>query len=223
MIGKPRQSIICPLAAGSARPSRMAGGFTLVELLTACMIVSIALLGVYAIFRNSVQTERRLSLAWQDRQAAEAIVREICRAVESAIEIPPIPAMKTGKEADGRPFLDCLTYGDSSQMMLQRRRYRWDGETGVIDLRAIVFSGSQPVSMQPQGVEDPWANIEPATIGRGLTSLSIQFKTAASDKWQGKYARSDMPAIVRVKASVGKATVERITSCPLTAALEVSQ
>ena len=202
---------------------RVAGGFTLVELLTACMIVSIALLGVHAIFRDAVQTERRLTLAWQDHQAAEAVVSQICQAVESAVEIAGLPAIKTGKEDNGLPFLECMTYGDSRQPTLQRRRYRWDSESGTIDLRTIPYCGSQPVSLQVQTEEDPWTNIKPVTIGRDLKGLSIQFKTAPSN-WKDQYTRSDLPAIVRVKATVGTTSVERITSCPVTAAmLEESQ
>ena len=203
---------------------RSAGGFTLVELMTACVIVSIALLGVYAILRDSVQMERKLTATWQDHQAAEAIIAQICQAVESSVEISPLKAISTGKETDGRPFLECLTYGVASQTTLQRRRYRWDGESGVIDLRTIAYSGSSDVAMQPQDGEDPWANVAPVTIGRQLKGLSIQFKTAGSDKWNDQYARSGSPAIVRVNATAGAINVERIIYCPLTAAmLEGSQ
>jgi type II secretory pathway component PulJ len=191
--------------------------------MTACVIVSIALLGVYAIFRDVVQTERRLTLAWQDRQAAEAVVSQICQAVESTVEMPGLPAMKTGKEDNGLPFLECMTYGDSRQPTLQRRRYRWDSDSGMIDLRTIPYCGSQPVLLQVQTEEDPWTNVEPVIIGHDLKGLSIQFKTAASN-WTGQYTRSDLPAVVRVKATVGKTSVERIISCPVTAAmLEGSQ
>jgi len=212
------------MASRPCRPSgRVAGGFTLVELLTACMIVSIALLGVHAIFRDALQTEQRLTLAWQDRQAAEAIVSHICQAVESAVEIADLPAMKTGKEDNGLPFLECMTYSDARQPTLQRRRYRWDNESGAIDLRTIPYCGSQPVSLQVQTEEDPWPNIKPVTIGHDLKGLSIQFKTAASN-WTDQYTRSDWPAIVRVNATVGTTSVERIISCPVTAAmLEGSQ
>jgi len=193
------------------------GGFTLVELTTACVVVTIALLGVYVIFRDTVKTERRLTVGWQDRQAAEAIVSQICQAVQSAVEMPDIPAMRTGEEeSDGSPFFECMTYGDSRQSTLQRRRYRWDTETGVIDVRTIVYSGSQPVSVVQQEGLDVWANVEPVLIGRRLAGLSIQFKAPADDEWQDQYTRSEFPTIVRVQATVGGSSVERIVSCPLT-------
>jgi type II secretory pathway pseudopilin PulG len=202
---------------------RVTGGFTLVEFMTACMVVSIALLGVHAIFGDAVQTERRLTLAWQDRQAAEAVVSQICQAVESAVEMPGLPAMKTGKEDNGLSFLECMTYGGPCQPTLQRRMYRWNSDSGIIDLRTIPYCGSQPVPLQVQTEEDPWTNIEPVTIGHDLKNLSIHFKTAASN-WTDQYTRSDLPTVVRVKATVGKTSVERIISCPVTAAvLEGSQ
>lgn len=215
----------CPIIASwpFRTNGRVTGGFTLVEFMTACMVVSIALLGVHAIFRDVVQTERRLTLAWQDRQAAEAVVLQICQAVGSAVEISGVPAMKTGKEDNGLSFLECMTYGGPCQPTLQRRMYRWNGDSGVLDLRTIPYCGSQPVSLQVQTEEDPWTNVEPVIIGHGLKGLSIQFKTATSD-WTDQYTRSDLPTVVRVKATVGKTSVERIVSCPVTAAvLEGSQ
>ncbi len=202
---------------------RWTSGFTLIELLTACTIVSIALLGVYSIFHDSVQTERQLTQAWQERQAAEAIVSTLCQAAQSAVEVPGMPAMKTGKDPDGLPFFECLTYDAapttfSGSSVLQRRRYRWDTNTGLIDLRTIPFSGSQSVAIQAQdNGQDPWVDVEPVVIGQKLKALSIQFKAPTSDKWAGQYKRSELPTAIRVKASVGKASVQRIICCHLTA------
>jgi prepilin-type N-terminal cleavage/methylation domain-containing protein len=210
-----------PSHSRAGRPPRacghVPGGFTLVELLTACVIVSVALLGVHAIFHNVIRTERHLTIAWQERQAAEAVVSQICEAVESAVEIRGLPTMKTGKENNVQSFLECMAHGGSGQPTLQRRRYRWNSDSGIIDLRTIAYCGSQPVSLQVPAEEDPWTNVKPVTIGQNLKSLTIQFKTAGSD-WEDRYTRSGLPTIVRVKATVGGTTVERIVSCPVTAA-----
>lgn len=192
-------------------------GFTLVELMTACVIVSIALLGVYVLFRDSVQTERRLTTTWRDRQTAEAIVAQICQTLESAVEIPPVKAAKTGKEDDGRFFLDSLTYGDPNQATLQRRRYRWGGESDVIDLRMIPYSGTRNVAIrQPAEEENPWTTVAPITIARGLKSLSIWFMAVENGEWKETYDYSNSPTLVRVTATVGDVTIERIISSPLT-------
>lgn len=193
-------------------------GFTLVELMTACVIVSIALLGIYVFFRDSIQMERRLTTGWQDRQTVETMIDQVCKALESAVEIPPLSAIVLGREADDRPFLECLTYADSSQTVLQRRRYRWDEETGIVDLRTILYSGSHPVSIQQtEEDKDPWDNVQPVIIGSGLKQPTIQFKQAASDEWKNQYSHSNAPVLVRLRAKIGDVTVERMILCPLSA------
>src|SRR5690625_2981474 len=41
-------------------------GFTLIELLAATILTAIVLLGVYAVFRQALMTERRVSEKWKD-------------------------------------------------------------------------------------------------------------------------------------------------------------
>ena len=185
------------------------------ELLTGCVIVSIALLGVYSIFREYMQTERRLSIRWQDGQAAEAIVAHASETLESVVKIPSLKAISMGKENDGRIFVECLTYGNPAQATLERRRYCWDSNSGEdISLRTIPYSGTQAVAVWAISDQDPWAGIEPIVIGRRIRHFSIRFKKVGSSKWKDRVPK-DSSSIARVRATVGNSTVERIVSIPL--------
>jgi prepilin-type N-terminal cleavage/methylation domain-containing protein len=125
----------------AGRPTRRA--FTLVELLVAAVIVSVALLGVYSVFVAAVEAESRTTARWQRRAVARAAADEIAASLEAATNLPGIPAIVAGPDEQGGYALQCLAQGvgasdgSAPRPPLVRRLYRWgDGAEARAEPRA---------------------------------------------------------------------------------------
>lgn len=63
------------------------GGFTLAELLVASVVLSMTLLGVYALFSQAMRAEGATAVRWRHRGAAEAVVAHLAGAFEEAMNL----------------------------------------------------------------------------------------------------------------------------------------
>ncbi len=203
-------------------------GFTLVELMTASLVMSAVLLGIYAVFHQAIGAEMSFGRRWADRQAAEtvvihladALVQSVCPSTKSLDAIVAGPDTTTGGWA-----LACLTLQPTGGM--ERLRYTWsESETddGGITLRLqrAIYAGDQNLSdVSPSETADDWEHSEPVIIARRLGSLSVHFREAGKvgaswqDKWQGPGGK----VIVRIGAQVGDQAVEKLVLPPVTGPL----
>lgn len=75
----------CPLQAKCSKRMLTAQGFTLVELMVASVIVSVALLGVFSLVRQASEVEARSHLVWRSRGPANAMADHLESALEHAV------------------------------------------------------------------------------------------------------------------------------------------
>jgi len=209
-----------------------AGGFTLVELITASMITSAVLLGIYAVFHQAIDSETRLGRRWADRQAAGAVVAHLADAMLQSVcpSTGGLSAITAGPDAAANGWaLTCLTLRPTGGM--ERLRYTWspsqaDDRGMPLRLQRAIYAGNQNLSetsssQAARGVDD-WEHSEPMIIAKRLRSLSVQFREAGKlgapwqDKWQGLGGR----VIVRIRAQVGDQVAEKVLLPPVTGPLK---
>ena len=205
-----------------AHRSALERGFTLVELMTASLVMSAVLLGIYAVFHQAIGAETSFGRRWADRQAAEtvvahladALVQSVCPSDESLDTIVAGPDPVTNGWA-----LACLTLRPTGGM--ERLRYTWsesEADAGGITLRLqrAIYAGDQNLSdVSPSDSAedaDNWEHCEPVIIARRLGSLSVHFRETGQagaswlDKWQGPGGK----VIVRIRAQVADQALEKL-------------
>ena len=75
------------------RRHRGNGGFTIVEFITAMTVTSIALLGVYGVFRHAMALSGELNARWQARHRAEAVARQMAGTLQRCVNLPDTVAI----------------------------------------------------------------------------------------------------------------------------------
>jgi len=199
-------------------------GFTIAELIVASSVMTTALLGVYTLFGQVIDVERRASLRWEQRGAAEAVASQLAEAVEYAVDLPNITAIGGGDGEDGSSSLTVMTSarpGSPSfggQAGLQRRLYRWHPDTRTIELKTQRYAGSVNLTPGVTGEEADdevvWSRSAAVVVAGDVDGLTLRFRTAddPQGEWtkQRRGAARNVAVLIRVK--VGEQTVERIVA-----------
>jgi len=203
-------------------------GFTLIEMMVACVIMTTALLGVYSCFKHFTAVEVRTSVRWNDRAAAEAIVAHLADTVEHGVILPGRQSVVLA-EGEGDGGVDSLTCymtvpghdpGRRGQVGIQRRRYRWDFDaesdrSGTLELQTLYFAGTKNVSRIPGleelSEEEVWDRVPAQTIGRRL-DLWIKCKPLDDPQaeWQKEWRGSVGKVAFWIHVRVADETLEKI-------------
>lgn len=204
------------------RRDRPQPGFTLVEMLLAVVIASVALTGVYGLLRTALEIERRMHTTWTGRSAAESVVSEIATSVRNAAPAGERPAI-TGEPAEGGGWrMTCLTFrGGASKLC----RYRWrppggaerqTDQPGMLHRQVRRFAGSQDLSEASRQADrteqQRWARVPLELTARGLDELEISFAKLKHDGlagWSNAWDKQE-PVGVRIRAVSGEQEVQRI-------------
>lgn len=189
-------------------------GFTLTELLVACMVMTTALLGVNALFRHAMNAEAQATLRWYERSIAQSVADHLAETIENVVNIPNVQTIK----------LETNTRGGSlvCQTPSERKRYRW-GTNGsesdyYLQLQAMIFAGTQNLDLEAgtndSVAERQWDRISSTVIANGLKKLSIRVKLldGSSSGWKERWEGLSGKVTVQIQSQVGNQTVERIVT-----------
>ena len=136
-------------------------GFTVGELIVACVVTSVVLGGVYSAFYQSVRVEARSTLRMGEIATATAVISELTSAVANAVILSgsgPIRGSFRGQEDGGS--LTCKASivarsGSRPRVVVQRMRYRWEKqETGdgiVLTFQSLPFAGTKCIDPRREG------------------------------------------------------------------------
>ena len=212
------------------RRKRSRRGFTVVEILMASFVVSLAMTGIYTVFFQALQTEKDITVASADRQSAEAVAAYLSQAVESAVRIGDIPAVSGGPGAESRAYvMSCMTQksvftAGGWKQSLRRVRFTWrnpdpDEPGQALGMQEIVYAGTQNLSL-PAGLrtgdeEVDWSGAPTQTIAESSCELSVAYRPVSPSLgvWQGIWSDPNRRVQVRIQVKVGEQTVERTATC----------
>jgi len=204
-------------------------GFTIVELLVASVVMSVALLGVYSIFAQAMQVQSQTSVRWNEQAAAEAMVAHFADVLERCVNLPEVPALVAGPDSAGEGyFLTCCATsgrGGSSDPLdrggIQRRRYRWgfgseEDRAGTIEVQTLSLAGTKIVSvwgeMEGGTEEEIWSRVPATVVGRRVGSLSVLYRKCNDPQstWQDHWRGNAGEVAIWIRVGVGGETVERL-------------
>ena len=191
------------------------GGFTLAELLVGSVVLSMTLLGVYALFWQAMRAEGVTALRWRYRSAAEGIVAHLADAVEQAVNLPQRPTFVA--EAGGEEgALICQTH-------LQRRRYHWRGDDDArglaLSMQARPFAGTRDLSQgaianQPDGAPpvEQWDHVASRRIADGVEQIVVRFRPVneANAQWRDNWEGRAGDVVIWIQVVVGGQLAERV-------------
>lgn len=200
-------------------------GFTIVELMVACVIVATALLGIYGLFRQAVDVIGNSSISWANRGAARATLDHLCEAVEQTVNIEGFPTLIGRRTKDGRNVLVCLVAAWGGEPAsgghggMEWRRYSWLEPAGPsqparLELQTVPVAGSQPIldvrDLQELPEENAWIRIEPTIVGSGISHLRLRYRAlkGTGSDWQSRWEGPVGNVAVRIAVKCGHEHVE---------------
>jgi len=196
--------------------------------MVACVVVSIALIGVYGIFREAMSMEKNASRLWDDRAAAAAVVAHLAETLEHAVNLPGVPAIvgKPGEE-ENEYVLTCTAVSAGhvagARGLTKRRRYRWtcdpeDAGAGCLKLQTLTYAGTKNVTaidgLAGLDEKQTWERAEVKVIAGRLKRMSVSYKPVNTpdaewtDRWHGRAGR----VMVRISVTVGNRKCERLVT-----------
>lgn len=208
-------------------PCRRHRGFTIVELMVASTVLTIALLGVYSIFHQALHVEGRASVRWQQQAAAEAVAEHLARTLERAINVSAeMPTLAAGPDEGEAVYqLTCFVldapglHATGPRPGIHWHRYRWPlepEEAGLPLLRQTVhWAGSVNVTAgaSVDGVDDsdPWADVHPQVVASEVDDVTLRFGRASDPqaRWRERWSGFVGDVAIRIQVRVGRAEAKR--------------
>jgi len=206
-------------------------GFTITELVVVSVVMTTALLGVYTIFKQAIDVEAKASVKWNNHIAAEVVLDELSEALEYCVNLSEIKTLVgTPNGEEGEYVLKCFMEGKGynagkiDQVGLQQRRYTWTFQSdsswaGMVFLQTMCYAGATNITsisglteLNESNESEMWSRLPSRLIGKGLSALSIQFKSLESSdaKWQDNWNGPVGKVAVWIKVKVGDQTAERV-------------
>lgn len=185
-----------------------AGGFSVVELLLASVLLAVLSSGVYALYRDALRAESRSTIRLNRRARARAVVNHFRETLEQIVNVGEIPALAAGPTRDGGYELECTVCGSDGG--IERRKYTFiapgdEEEPSAIELRMMYYAGTKNLG-PPGGAAEPWSFLEPKVIAKGV-GVSFSFKTLGSD-WVDSFSGQEGTTYIRIKVDVGEESVQ---------------
>lgn len=211
------------------KPATLPGppGFTIVEIMVACVVVATALLGVYAVFKQSMEIEARASVSWARREAARAALYHLADAVERIVNVRGVPTLIGERTQDGGYSMTCFVGGQGGsaaskgRFPLQWRRYAWAdaGEAdsgGHLELQTIPMAGTGKIAdirnLQEIPQEELWLHVEPVVVASGLRQMSVRYSQLddPASGWRNQWRGAVGGVAVRIGVKCGDEHVEQV-------------
>lgn len=207
-------------------------GFTIVEMLTATLVMSFTLMGVYAVLRQVSVTEEHVTRRWADQSSADATASYMAAILERMLILPEHPALIAEAQPDvqGRQVIvTAMTQpGDAASGAIARHRVQWgmgQEQAGQVVVQTRFFAGRKELSLldeeNPLTDSQRWQAVPAQVMAEGLSAFEIQFRSAANleGPWTSDWKAEEGPFVARVMATVGRYTAERVVEPAVKASL----
>ena len=206
-------------------------GFTLTELLMACLVISVALLGVYSLFQQTMEVEGRMTLELYHQSRAEQVVDFLADGLERCINLKEIETIRAGS-GESSSFLEFTMVGkgfsgnDFDGKGIVRQRITWQqspSQDGYVVSRQVMrYAGISNLTFPDESQAD-WDVLPMVELFRQIGALEIEFlKTdqPSAGRWLKDYKGATGSVAVRVKAASGDRVCQRIILPATNAILE---
>lgn len=202
-------------------------GFTIVELMVASSVLTIALLGVYSIFHQAQHVEGRSSVRWQQQAAAEAVAEHLAQTLERTVNLSSsMPTLNAGPDEDGTHYqLTCVVgsapglYATGYRPTIQWHRYRWplerDEDGMSVSRQTTLWNGAVNVTAEQSGGAlgdaDPWAGTRSHVVASQVQGITLRFRRASDPEaqWRGRWSGPVGDVVIRIQVRVGQARAQR--------------
>lgn len=214
----------------TGRRRGQSGGFTIAEIVVACVVVTAALLGVYGLFRQATDAQARTTIRLRDRDAAQAAADHLAAVLSHGVRLSEDLSLELGRDGQTRiRFLRVAVCGspawgdDAVRRSTHVRLYEWDFPAddprfATLTLRMQPYAGTRNLSPgYREGETDEgrlWDSMPAATVAANLRRLTVAVREIdrRSGGWRGSMRRPEHPLAARITARVGDETVERIVA-----------
>ncbi len=219
--------------------NRRQDAFTLIELVTASVLMGIILLGIYTVFKQSMAVEEQITKRWHTKAAAQQIADLLADSIENIVNVQGTSPLSAGKDEDfgGRQLSCTVMGGDATEAnpansAMQWRRYRWglnEDQAGQLLIQTRYFAGTielLPVHVDEETTQDQlWNRVPLEVIAEDLKSINIHFRPKYNPdaEWKDKWGGIGTPILVRIKVAVGDTTVTRYVSPHVTLAVSSAE
>ena len=210
------------------------GGFTLLEMLLACSIMTIALIGVYSTVREILQAEAQDRHLWRDHLAAAAVADLFAQELEGAIRSSnnKLVVVKTDKDtqisqAEWTALVSARAAAAGTPEVI---KYRWtwgfaQGSplAGCVEVQRLVGAVAleEAKSQEDQeAMEATWNQAPFQIVARNVANLAINTGPTGPDapsQDANKSKSPDQVAVARITVTVGLEAVSRTIVLPVTA------
>ena len=195
-------------------------GFTLAELLMASFVISAALLGVYELFRQTMEVEANLTLDMYHQSRAEQAADFLADRMERCINLKDVEALRA-KSGEQGSFVEFTAVGKGfsgesfETKGIVRERITWqpnEARSGYVVKRQIMkYAGKMNLTFQDESQAD-WSALPATELFHEVDALEIEFQDMEQSpgRWQKEYAGAVGKVAVRVKAASGERICQRI-------------
>jgi prepilin-type N-terminal cleavage/methylation domain-containing protein len=201
-------------------------GFTLVEVLMASIIISVALLGVYSLFQQAIDMEAKMRLSMYHRDRAEEVVDYFADALERCINLKDVETVRSGGSEQGA-FLEftAVNKGFWVRQCVVRQRITWQQtqtQKGyTVQRQAMMYAGITNVTFANESQVE-WDSLSTTELFSQVDALEIEFKETdqPSGGWRKEYNGPGGQIAIRIQAASGDRKAQRIIVPTVQAVLE---
>jgi len=198
-------------------------GFTVVELIVACVVTSVVLGGVYSTFHHCLRAEGLSAVRMKEAAEVEAVISEFARTLANAAILSGSGPIRGSTASEGTGSLTCRAslVGRSAGrpgLLVQRVLYRWArqeaGKAIVLTVQELPFAGTRcvhPLRVGEQPLRELWEKVPPVTVAGGIDEMSIRYRAAddPTGQWQDGWERQEVPA-VWINVRIGETTRDAV-------------
>jgi type II secretory pathway component PulJ len=201
-------------------------GFTLAELLMAGFVISVALLGVYSLFQQTMDVQAKMTLGMYHRSRAEEVVDYFADVLERCINLKDIDTIQSGGgDSEGFLELTALSKGFSVRQCVNRQRITWqptpEQKGYTVRSQAMMYAGKANITF-PDASQAQWERLPATELFSQIDALEIEFRETdkPAGSWRREYKGPVGGIAIRVQAASGDQMAQRIVIPAVRAVLE---
>ena len=209
---------------------RRVTGFTLVELLMASFIVSIALLGVYSLFQQTLEVEGKMSLNMLHQNRAVQVVGYLAEELKRCINLPDMDTIQMSYTPQAGSF-EWVAVGKGfsgssfESQGIVRKRITWKlnaaQDAYTLNQQVMRYAGTSNMSFTDESQAN-W-NILPVTeLFHEIDALEVEIQKTDQPQggWLKEYQGEASHVAIRIKAVSGERDCQRIILPAVNAVVE---
>ncbi len=201
-------------------------GFTVVELIVACVVTSVIIGGVYSTFHHCVKVKTTTTESMDELATANAILGELVGAIENVVIVyssGPIAGLFRGHDGGAVTIKATFVERHPGQpnVVQERILYRWhrpkasEGDDRfILTYKGLPFAGTNCIHSLRQGdqpLDELFDSLESVIIAKDIDDLSVKYRAVddPAGQWQTEWKSPEIPA-VWISVRIGDTTRDAV-------------